>query len=140
MALRFKVETLEDAVRITVKGVEVELSYHAASALCNTIFSECDQRKEFQSNKFDYWRKQGRNGHKVKVRPTNKKTYEKFLASTQSKERKPRKVIQSKPFEERTEKQQKKALLWQARRERLIGQNSKVKELQERYNIKPEKT
>ena len=73
MALRFKVETLEDAVRFKVKGVEVELSYHAASALCNTIFSECDQRKEFQSNKFDYWRKQGRNGHKVKVRPTNKK-------------------------------------------------------------------
>lgn len=111
MALRFKVETLKDKVRFHVKGVEVELSYHAASALCNTIFSMCDERAEFKSNKFDYWRKQGRNGHKVNVRPRNREQYNKFLKSGQSK----------------LQKEQKRKAAMQA----------KIKELQERHHITP---
>ena len=137
MALQFKVETLDDKVKLTVKGVVIELSYHAASALCNTIFSECDKRKEFQSNKFNYWREQGRNGKKVKVRPANQKKYDEFVASTEKKERKPSKPYTPMKLEERSEKILERARAWQANRDRIARQRAKIRELQERFGITP---
>lgn len=133
MALQFKVETLDDRVRFRVKGVVIELSYHAASALCNTIFQKCDERKEFNSTKFNYWREQGRNGRKVNVRPNNMKQYEKFMANPHPKPR--RKEDKPVTLTLRSEKSMQKILAYK----REDAKRAKIKELQERFGIKPKK-
>ena len=79
MALGFKVETLKDSVRFHVKGMEVELSYHAASHLCNTIIDVCLERLESNSSKCKWWLLRAKQGFRCNVRESNKKDYEDFL-------------------------------------------------------------
>lgn len=81
MALRFTIEKLERSIRFRVKGVEIELAYHAASALCNAITEACSERKEFQRTKYKYWEEQARKGMMVKVNQSNEQEYNDYLES-----------------------------------------------------------
>ena len=157
MALQFKVETLDDRVRFTVKGVVVELSYHAASALCNNILGACFERKRFSSNKFVYWKWQAQKGKRVKVRKRNQTEYEDFVKSLgisidtlqdsnlgkhnigkRWKQENPR-PKKPKPVRLITysEKSLERARVYQARRDKGAAKQAKIKELQERFDITP---
>lgn len=81
MALEFRIETLETCIRFNIKGVKVELAYHAASTLCNAIMVACQTRREFAATKYMYWKQQSQNGKMVKVNKANQQEYEQYVKS-----------------------------------------------------------
>ena len=142
MALRFKVEPLQDTIRFTAKGIVVELSYHAASALCNQIAEVIVARKA-STTMHQYWMENLRKKKRVNVRNENKEKYEAFLNSQDEEKPDTSFII---PAESITEPQQKqsmercpsssKHITMEQRKE---AYQKKIRELQTRFGIIPTK-
>lgn len=78
MALRFCVEPCEDTIKFTVKGVEMELSYHAASALCTQIAEVLVDRLN-DTMVHPYWKLRLDQKRLVNVHKKNRGAYGYFL-------------------------------------------------------------
>lgn len=137
MALRFKVETLEDKVRFYVKGIELDLSYHAASCLCNTIIEACLERKESKANKRQWWLLRAKQGKRCNIREGNRQDYEDFLKANgididslresnlgHTYRGKPHEKEKAKPLSRKEREAQRKA-----------AQQAKIEALKQKYHI-----
>lgn len=78
MALRFCIKPCEDTIKFTVKGVEMELSYHAASALCTQIAEVLVNRLD-DTIVHPYWKLRLDQKRLVNVHKKNRESYGDFL-------------------------------------------------------------
>lgn len=74
MALRFCIKPCEDTIKFTVKGVEMELAYHAASALCTQIAEVL-----VDTIVHPYWKLRLAQKRLVNVHKKNRESYGYFL-------------------------------------------------------------
>lgn len=124
MALKFKVEPCNDTIKFTVKGTEMELSYHAASALCTQIAEVLIDRLG-DTMVHPYWKMRLEQKRLVNVHKKNREPYADFLdrhgnpelepASRRSK-REPQQEVEKKPLcERRKAGKQRFVEFWQKR-------------------------
>lgn len=78
MALRFCIKPCEDTIKFTVKGVEMELAYHAASALCTQIAEVLVDRLD-DTIVHPYWKLRLAQKRLVNVHEKNRESYGYFL-------------------------------------------------------------
>lgn len=124
MALRFCIKPCKDTIKFTVKGVEMELSYHAASALCAQVAEVLIDRLG-DTTVHPYWKMRLEQKRLVNVHKKNREPYADFLdrhgnpelepASRRSK-REPQPEVEKKSiYEVREEQRRKFADYWQKR-------------------------
>lgn len=124
MALRFCIKPCKDTIKFSVKGVEMELSYHAASALCTQIAEVLIDRLD-DTIIHPYWKLRLEQKRLVSVHKKNRGPYADFLdrhgnpelepASRRSK-REPQQEVEKKPLcERRKAERQRFVEFWQKR-------------------------
>lgn len=132
MALRFCIEPCKDTIKFTVKGVEMELSYHAASALCAQIAEVLIDRLG-DTTVHPYWKIRLEQKRLVNVHKSNEDAYADFLdrhgnpklspAPRRSK-REPQPEVEKKSiYEVRKEQRRKFVDYWQKRLSKYQGGN-----------------
>lgn len=137
MALEFKVEASPKKVIIHVKGNVVELSYHAASCLCRNIIEACEERQEFNTTKFRYWKNRLKAKRKVNPNKCNRDEYDRFLAAMRNAENLAPSGRGLTGGRNRLEKPKNPRRINEEKR--LAAMQAKIRELQERYHITPKK-
>lgn len=136
MALRFKIEKHEKYIRFRVKGSEIELSYHAASALCNAIMETCWEKLEANTNKRLWWLLRAKKGIRCHVRDHNRHEYEDFLKAHGIDIESLRQSNLGHTNKHHIKREKPKHLSYEEREEqRMARQRAKVEELRKRHHI-----
>ena len=131
MALRFCIKPCNDTIKFTVKGVEMEFSYHAASALCTQIAEVLIDRLG-DTMVHPYWKMRLEQKWLVNVHKKNKESYADFLdrhgnpelePAPRRRKREPQHEVEKKPLcERRKDERQRFVEFWQKRLSKYQGE------------------
>lgn len=81
MALKFVInETEEGNIHFKIKGHDIELAPHAASALCNNLAEFLTEKRFpiYPVTTFHYWYNKRMRGERLHLTPGQQEAYEKF--------------------------------------------------------------